>query len=203
MKKYFSSIGATISDEKCGEWRAMADTLVNLQLLTGTANQEKGKIALATWLPTIYPKLEDRVSYCKENYIAEEISLELKDFESYYKERKEILRAKLIEVLNISIDEFTAEEQSVEVELTDDEIYTITGAVSEVLKDKPEGMTAEEIYNEIVEKNYYEFHAQNPLNIMVIQIKRACEGVRISRERLVKIFKIVKEVDGKVYYALI
>lgn len=203
LKKYFSSIGATISDEKCGEWRAMADTLVNLQLLTGTANQEKGKIAFATWLPTIYPKLEDRVSYCKENYIAEEISLELKDFESYYKERKELLRAKLIEVLNISIDELTAEEQSVEVELTDDEIYTITGAVSEVLKDKPEGMTAEEIYNEIVEKNYYEFHAQNPLNIMVIQIKRACEGVRISRERLVKIFKIVKEVDGKVYYALI
>lgn len=113
------------------------------------------------------------------------------------------MRNKLIEVFNINVNEFVEDGQTEETELTDDESYTITGAVSEVLKDKPQGMTAEEIYNEIIKKNYYEFHAENPLNIMLIQIRSACEGVRISRERLVKIFKIAKEVDGKAYYSLI
>ena len=131
---------------------------------------------------------------------AEDYSSEIENQEIAKLRAKDKAIKKAVEQAGIYLKSYSRTLNSV---LTDDEIYTITGAVSEVLKEKPEGMTAEEIYKEIVEKNYYEFHAQNPLNIMVIQIKRACEGVRISKERLVKIFKIVKEVDGKAYYALI
>ncbi len=39
---------------------------------------------------------------------------------------------------------------------------TVCEAIKIVLKDKPEGMTAEQIYKEIIDNNLYKFNARNP-----------------------------------------
>lgn len=44
---------------------------------------------------------------------------------------------------------------------------TVCEAIKIVLKDKPEGMTAEQIYKEIIDNNLYKFNARNPQSDVV------------------------------------
>jgi len=43
--------------------------------------------------------------------------------------------------------------------------FTIIGAALEVLKSEGKPMSIQEIYNQIIDKSLYAFHAQNPLYV--------------------------------------
>ena len=80
---------------------------------------------------------------------------------------------------------------------------TITDAIKEVLKSQNSGLTAEEIYNLIVKSNLYQFGAQSPVNVVNIQIRRHCLGIDFPTASNKKLFKIIKTVNRKNYYALL
>jgi len=60
---------------------------------------KSSKTPFRQWLDNTYPNNDDRVKFMKDNYIPNDVSLELKDFERFYEKRKEILRDKIKEVL--------------------------------------------------------------------------------------------------------
>ena len=79
---------------------------------------------------------------------------------------------------------------------------TISDAIKIVLKDKPEGMTAEQIYKAIIENNLYEFNARNPQSVVVSTIRSSCVGVDNKFTTRDKEFIIAREIDNEIYYAL-
>lgn len=78
---------------------------------------------------------------------------------------------------------------------------TITEAVKEVLKGNESGMTAAQIYHEIVKKGLYSFKAKQPQYVMLGQIRKHCYGLDFPSAFPVKYFQIV-EAKGKTRYAL-
>jgi len=80
---------------------------------------------------------------------------------------------------------------------------TIHEAVSVVLSEYKDGLTAEEIYNRIIEKGLYKFGAKNPVNIVHIEISRRCKGVNYSNPSKERIFKICGQKNNKAIYCLI
>ena len=54
---------------------------------------------------------------------------------------------------------------------------TIVEAIKTVLKEAPEGLTAKEIYDEIIRNKFYNFGAKNPLGVVNSQIRRRCVGL--------------------------
>ena len=79
---------------------------------------------------------------------------------------------------------------------------TICDAIKIVLKDTPEGMTAEQIYKAIIENNLYEFNAENPQSVVVSTIRSSCVGVDNKFTTREKDFVIVRETNDEIYYAL-
>ena len=79
---------------------------------------------------------------------------------------------------------------------------TISDAIKIVLKDKPEGMTAEQIYKAIIENNLYEFNARNPQSVVVSTIRSSCVGVDNKFTTREKEFVIAREISNEMYYAL-
>lgn len=79
---------------------------------------------------------------------------------------------------------------------------TISDAIKIVLKDKPEGMTAEQIYKAIIENNLYEFNARNPQSVVVSTIRSSCVGVDNKFTTRKKEFVIAREIGNEIYYAL-
>lgn len=79
---------------------------------------------------------------------------------------------------------------------------TVCEAIKIVLKDKPEGMTAEQIYKEIIDNNLYKFNARNPQSVVVSTIRSSCVGVDNKFTTRDKEFIIAREVDNDVFYAL-
>lgn len=78
---------------------------------------------------------------------------------------------------------------------------TITDAVIKVLENEEEGLSVQQIYEKIIENNYYEFDAQKPLDTLRVQIKRFCENTSISKASDKKLF-IFEEKDGIEIYKL-
>jgi restriction system protein len=54
---------------------------------------------------------------------------------------------------------------------------TITEAIRHVMTANGKPMTVRDAYQAIVAANLYEFHAQDPLNVIRNQIRRHCEGI--------------------------
>ncbi|HEZ7991338.1 MAG TPA: AAA family ATPase [Ruminococcus sp.] len=79
---------------------------------------------------------------------------------------------------------------------------TISDAIKIVLKDKPEGMTAEQIYKEIIDNNLYKFNARNSQSVVVSTIRRSCVGVDNKSSIRDKEFAIAREMDNDIYYIL-
>ena len=79
---------------------------------------------------------------------------------------------------------------------------TVCEAIKIVLKDKPEGMTAEQIYKEIIDNNLYKFNARNTQSVVVSTIRSSCVGVDNKFTTRDKEFIIAREVDNDVFYAL-
>ena len=72
---------------------------------------------------------------------------------------------------------------------------TITDAVIKVLENEENGLPLQEIYDKIIENNYYEFGAKNPLDALRVQIMRYCEDKSISYASDKKAF-ISEKKDG-------
>ena len=66
-------------------WRSIKDTLPNLQILEGSENESKNKSNLLDWLKT---ENKDIALFKEKNYIDQDVSLEFKDFISFYNNRK-------------------------------------------------------------------------------------------------------------------
>ena len=71
---------------------------------------------------------------------------------------------------------------------------TIREAVIEALKRSEKPLSAKDIYNFIIEHDLYRFNAENPENIVKVEIRRHCEGVEFPTAKPNKFFKIL--LDG-------
>lgn len=87
--KALSRIG--ISGDKIKAWQKMRNLLPNLQFLEGKENESKNKTPLAEW-----------VNSGKDfEYHPKDISLAIKDFENFYKERRTLMKNKLMSIFEI------------------------------------------------------------------------------------------------------
>jgi len=93
-----------IPEDRWAVWQEIKDMLPNLQLLEGRENESKNKTPFRDWL---YGKdidgntnIPDVDRFKRDNYIPKNVRLEFKDFHEFYKERKEILREKVLKVLS-------------------------------------------------------------------------------------------------------
>ncbi len=80
---------------------------------------------------------------------------------------------------------------------------TIKEAVIHVLKTEQKGMTVGQIYNKIVSDGLYCFGAQNPQNVIQVEIERACQYSNFTTRISEAHFKYNRNQEGKkVYYLL-
>lgn len=80
---------------------------------------------------------------------------------------------------------------------------TIASCIKIVLKEHPKGLTANEIYNKIIEKNLYVFGAKNPRGVVNQEIRRHCIDIKIYTAYPIKYFKIVGKNGNNLVYNLI
>lgn len=85
-----------LSENKIKQWQQDRDRLPNLQLMEGAANKSKNDMPFEKWIQALGSEQD---YFMKRNYMPDEIGLGLMDFEAFYAARKELLRAKLNEVL--------------------------------------------------------------------------------------------------------
>jgi len=107
--KFKASIlkGIGIDSDAIKRWQDMRDQLPNLQLLEGQENTAKQATDLSKW---VKGKGDDEVYYRKQNYISLDQSLELKDFEDFFFNRRESLSKKLHELFGVTYVEEPLEE---------------------------------------------------------------------------------------------
>lgn len=91
--------GVGIDGETIKQWQDMRDQVPNLQLLEGRENTVKQATDLSKW---VNDKADDATYYRKRNYILDEQSLELADFEEFFSNRKQLLRKKLYELFDVT-----------------------------------------------------------------------------------------------------
>ena len=70
---------------------------------------------------------------------------------------------------------------------------TIIEAISKVLKDNEKTLSIKDIYDQIIENCYYKFNAQNPYNVVRVEIRRHCIGVDFPSASQKKYFQIHKD----------
>lgn len=78
-----------IDGETIKQWQDMRDQVPNLQLLEGRENTVKQATDLSKWFNN---KADNATYYRKRNYILDEQSLELENFEDFFSNRKQLLR---------------------------------------------------------------------------------------------------------------
>lgn len=96
-----------VDGETIKQWEDMRDQVPNLQLLEGRENTVKQATDLSKW---VNDKADDATYYRKRNYILDEQSLELEDFEDFFSNRKQLLRKKLYELFDVTYIEESIEE---------------------------------------------------------------------------------------------
>lgn len=74
---------------------------------------------------------------------------------------------------------------------------TIIEAILTVMKDTGTPLSGKEVYQRIVEKKIYEFHAQRPEHVVVTQIRRHCRDLDFPTANPRKYFGMTS--DGKFY----
>lgn len=79
---------------------------------------------------------------------------------------------------------------------------TIVEAICIVLQDKKEGLTAKEIYSEIVKRELYAFGAKSPVSVVNSQIRRRCSGLDFPTAYPLKQFKIIGYQGKRPRYCL-
>ena len=79
---------------------------------------------------------------------------------------------------------------------------TILEAIKEVLKDRPDGLTSRDIYDEIVNRDLYQFGAKTPVSVVNCEIRRHCYDLDFPTMSRTKYFIIVPHEGKKAKYAL-
>lgn len=80
---------------------------------------------------------------------------------------------------------------------------TIKEAIIRVLENELHGMTAEQIYNKIIAEELYSFGAQNPQNVVRVELERACEKTNYTVRASKNCFRFERNQKGdKVYFLL-
>lgn len=73
---------------------------------------------------------------------------------------------------------------------------TIIECIKEVLKDSPAGLSIDEIYGQILQRNLYTFNAKNPKGVVMGEIRRHCLGLDFPTASPIKHFYI-SAINGK------
>lgn len=91
-------LDAGIPLDSIDDYLAAVNLLPNLQLLAGTANIEKQDGLPAEWIDTAFPSEDKRATYLTENDL-DGLPLDLADFTSFFEERKQRIRTRLLAAL--------------------------------------------------------------------------------------------------------
>lgn len=91
-------LDAGIPLDKIDDYLAAVNLLPNLQLLAGTANIEKRDSLPAEWIDTAFPSEDKRATYLAENDL-DGLPLDLADFTSFFEQRKQRIRTRLLAAL--------------------------------------------------------------------------------------------------------
>jgi len=70
---------------------------------------------------------------------------------------------------------------------------TVIEAIFKVLKDNDKALSIKDIYDQIIDNCYYKFNAQNPYNVVRVEIRRHCIGVDFPSASQKKYFQIHKD----------
>lgn len=65
---------------------------------------------------------------------------------------------------------------------------TIIQAIIDVLTEEQRPLSVKVIYNKIVSKEYYNFKAQNPYNVVRVELRRHCVGIDFPSAQKKKVF---------------
>ena len=89
---------ADVLEEDIADFKEMANSLPNLQLLEGAENIEKQASMPAEWMTS---KLSDaaRTNYC-DNHLLGDVPESLTDFREFYDARFDALRSQIVEMLS-------------------------------------------------------------------------------------------------------
>lgn len=100
--KNIAALGLT--DEKVKEWQKKRNLLPNLQFLEGTENEQKNKTPLIQWVSEGNNFL----------YRPAGVSLELKDFEVFFNERRKLIKKELASIFGVTLQEENPESNTEE-----------------------------------------------------------------------------------------
>lgn len=89
-----------IPKEQWQEWSNCRDCVPNLQLMEGRQNESKNATPLEEWVEKI-PESK-RATFAGNNYFPENVDLGFRDFMTFFKQRKEVLRNELKKVLALT-----------------------------------------------------------------------------------------------------
>lgn len=87
-KRHIKALG--LSDDKILEWQMLRNKLPNLQFLEGRENEQKNKTPLKEWIAS-----GNKIKYQPD------ISYELIDFESFYYERRKLIKDELMNIFSV------------------------------------------------------------------------------------------------------
>ena len=79
---------------------------------------------------------------------------------------------------------------------------TILECIKSVLKDKPNGLTSKETYNQIITQDLYHFGAKNPVGVVNGELRRHCVGLDFPTAHPAKFFSIVGYEGKQIRFAL-
>ncbi|PJE45021.1 MAG: hypothetical protein CUR32_01345 [Flavobacterium sp.] len=103
-KRKLNQLGITDEALK-DEFIVRYNKLANLQLLQSNSNIEKSDKPFKNWLTEMYNNPNDINTFLIQNHIKSDTSLEFEDFINFYTERRNNLKLKLQEVLNVRTTE--------------------------------------------------------------------------------------------------
>ena len=83
--------GIGLGDDKIAEWQNKRNLLPNLQFLEGSENERKNKTPLQKWVQEGH----------SVKFMPAGISLELKDFDTFFDERRKMMKAELLSIFNL------------------------------------------------------------------------------------------------------
>lgn len=95
--RFDSTNPISVSMEDWRRWRGNRNRLPNLQLLEGRSNGSKNAMRLVDYYNDMND--EQKAVFRKNALIPEGVSLELENFEEFYEKRKDLLAAKIRELL--------------------------------------------------------------------------------------------------------
>ena len=66
---------------------------------------------------------------------------------------------------------------------------TIKDIIIKILISEHKPFSTREIYDQIVEKNLYEFKSKTPLSIINSELRKNCKGIELKKSKTKKIFE--------------